>query len=142
MLQVEWAAGEAAPVVEVTSRFRTRDRLVDPARRSADAQKLSAEERAQLTAFLATLSSDDPPRPAALPAKTQALGAPADRAVATAEVRQRDRRDQAHPDEEDERPRREGDREDAADRALEEVPSRRVPEDQREGAVELPVELR
>ena len=49
MLQVEWAPGAAAPVVEVTSRFRTRDRLVDLAQRSADAERLSADERAFYT---------------------------------------------------------------------------------------------
>jgi cytochrome c peroxidase len=62
---------------------------------SADLKRglnLSGEERAQLVAFLATLSSDDPPRPAAMPARTQTLGPSADQAVATTEVRQRDRR--------------------------------------------------
>lgn len=61
---------------------------------SADLKRdlnLSAQERAELVAFLATLSSDDPPRPAALPAKTQTLGAPEGPNVATTEVRQRNR---------------------------------------------------
>ena len=53
---------------------------------------LSPEERGQLVAFLATLSSDDPPRPAALPARMQTLGAPAGPAVAASEVRQKGRR--------------------------------------------------
>jgi cytochrome c peroxidase len=53
---------------------------------------LSPEERGQLVAFLATLSSDDPPRPAALPARVQTLGAPAGFAVAASEVRQKGRR--------------------------------------------------
>ena len=51
---------------------------------SADLKRglnLSGEERAQLVAFLATLSSDDPPRPAAMPARTQTLGLSADQAV-------------------------------------------------------------
>jgi len=52
---------------------------------------LSATERAQLVAFLNTLSSDDPPRPATLPPKTIALGA-ATEAVATTTVSQKDRR--------------------------------------------------
>jgi cytochrome c peroxidase len=53
---------------------------------------LSPEERGQLVAFLATLSSDDPPRPAALPARVQTLGAPARPAVAASEIRQKGRR--------------------------------------------------
>jgi len=52
---------------------------------------LSATERAQLVAFLNTLSSDDPPRPASLPAKTMAWGANAE-AVPTSSVSQKDRR--------------------------------------------------
>jgi cytochrome c peroxidase len=52
---------------------------------------LSATERAELVAFLNTLSSDDPPRPASLPARTIAWGAAAD-AVATSTVSQKDRR--------------------------------------------------
>ena len=53
---------------------------------------LSPEERGQLVAFLATLSSDDPPRPAALPARVQTLGAPAGPAIAASEIRQKGRR--------------------------------------------------
>jgi transglutaminase-like putative cysteine protease len=45
MLHVAWAAGEAAPVVEVTSRVATRDRAVELAR-PGDAPALSAAERA------------------------------------------------------------------------------------------------
>ena len=52
---------------------------------------LSEKERAQLVAFLNTLSSDDPPRPASLPPKTIAFGAPA-QAIATTTVSQKDRR--------------------------------------------------
>lgn len=45
MLYAEWPAGEKAPMVEVVSRFATRDRAVDPYRRRADAPQLSAAER-------------------------------------------------------------------------------------------------
>lgn len=58
MLQVEWAAVESAPVVEVTSRIRTRDRLVDPARRLPDAQRLSADERAFYTSATDLIPTD------------------------------------------------------------------------------------
>ena len=44
MLCAEWHAAEKAPVVEVTSRFATRARAVDPARRNPGAPRLSAEE--------------------------------------------------------------------------------------------------
>ncbi|WP_244610423.1 cytochrome c peroxidase [Microvirga pakistanensis] len=53
--------------------------------------ELSETERAQLVAFLNTLSSDDPPRPTSLPPKTIAWGATA-QAVATTTVSQKDRR--------------------------------------------------
>jgi cytochrome c peroxidase len=62
---------------------------------SADLKRpldLSPEERGQLVAFLATLSSDDPPRPAAMPARVETLGAPAEPAVAASEIRQKGRR--------------------------------------------------
>ena len=52
---------------------------------------LSEGERAQLVAFLNTLSSDDPPRPASLPARTMTLGDVAD-AVPASTVSQKDRR--------------------------------------------------
>ncbi|WP_243371413.1 cytochrome c peroxidase [Microvirga solisilvae] len=52
---------------------------------------LSEKERAQLVAFLSTLSSDDPPRPASLPPKIMAFGAPA-QAVAATTASQKDRR--------------------------------------------------
>ncbi len=70
------------------------DRIVKRPTLSADLPKeieLSATERAQLVAFLNTLSSDDPPRPANLPAKTIAWGTNAD-AVAASTVSQKDRR--------------------------------------------------
>ena len=44
MLHVEWKEGEAAPVAEVTSRFATRDRAVDPSRPSPAARKLTPAE--------------------------------------------------------------------------------------------------
>ncbi len=53
--------------------------------------ELSATERAQLVAFLNTLSSDDPPRPASLPARTMSWGTNAE-AVAASTVSQKDRR--------------------------------------------------
>jgi len=52
---------------------------------------LSEKERAQLVAFLNTLSSDDPPRPASLPPKTITWGTP-EKAVAATIVSQKDRR--------------------------------------------------
>ncbi|MFL4994580.1 MAG: cytochrome c peroxidase [Microvirga sp.] len=52
---------------------------------------LTATERGQLVAFLNTLSSQEPPRPASLPAKAMAIGVPAS-AVATSMVSQKDRR--------------------------------------------------
>jgi transglutaminase-like putative cysteine protease len=44
MLYAEWKPGEAAPVVEVTSRFATRDRAVDPHRSNPKATPLTAAE--------------------------------------------------------------------------------------------------
>ncbi|MBQ0820115.1 cytochrome C peroxidase [Microvirga sp. HBU67558] len=70
------------------------DRVVQRSTLSADLPRriaLSAGERAQLVAFLNTLSSDDPPRPASLPARTMALGAVAD-AVSASTISQKDRR--------------------------------------------------
>jgi cytochrome c peroxidase len=70
------------------------DRVVERPTLSADLPRriaLSPGERAQLVAFLNTLSSEDPPRPASLPAKTIALGADVE-AVAATTVGQKDRR--------------------------------------------------
>jgi cytochrome c peroxidase len=53
---------------------------------------LSPEERAQLVAFLSTLSSDDPPRPQSMPASVQQIGAPSTGAVSVTTVSERDRR--------------------------------------------------
>ncbi|TDT92628.1 transglutaminase-like putative cysteine protease [Azorhizobium sp. AG788] len=49
MLHVRWKAGEQPPVVEVTSRFSTRDRSVDLSK-PGTAAPLSAEERAKYIA--------------------------------------------------------------------------------------------
>ncbi|MGO4525724.1 cytochrome c peroxidase [Microvirga sp. 2MCAF35] len=53
--------------------------------------ELDNEERAQLVAFLDTLSSDDPPRPASLPTKAMSWGATAE-AVPASTVSQKDKR--------------------------------------------------
>ncbi|WP_246728373.1 cytochrome c peroxidase [Microvirga terricola] len=52
---------------------------------------LTATERAQLVAFLNTLSSEDPPRATSLPARTMSVGVSAE-AVATSTVGQKDRK--------------------------------------------------
>lgn len=70
------------------------ERVVERPTLSADLPRrieLSPKERAQLVAFLNTLSSEDPPRPASLPARTIALGADV-QAVAATTVGQKDRR--------------------------------------------------
>ena len=62
---------------------------------SADLRRephLRDAERAQLVAFVTTLSSEDPPRPKGLPARVQTLGTLAGAAVATREVGQAGRR--------------------------------------------------
>ena len=48
MLHVEWAAGERAPQVEITSRFASRDRAVDFSK-PGHAEPLSADDRALYT---------------------------------------------------------------------------------------------
>ncbi|HEX8665185.1 MAG TPA: cytochrome c peroxidase [Beijerinckiaceae bacterium] len=71
------------------------ERVIERPTLSADLKRridLSPAERGQLVAFLATLSSDDPPRPAAMPAQVQTLGTPAGHAVAASEIRQKGRR--------------------------------------------------
>jgi transglutaminase-like putative cysteine protease len=50
MLYAEWAPGEAAPYVELKSKFATRDRAVDLTAARASAPKLSKEEIALYTA--------------------------------------------------------------------------------------------
>jgi len=46
MVYAEWREGEASPVIEVTSRFVTRDRAVDLGKPVPNAEKLSAADRA------------------------------------------------------------------------------------------------
>jgi cytochrome c peroxidase len=70
------------------------DRVIKRPTLSADLPQhleLAPEERAQLVAFLNTLSSNDPPRPASLPPKAMTSDVGAD-AVATSTVSQKDRR--------------------------------------------------
>lgn len=50
MLYAEWPATVASPRLEVSSRFATRDRAVDPTRPKTDAERLSAAEREFFTA--------------------------------------------------------------------------------------------
>lgn len=50
MLYAEWNQGPALPRLEITSRFATRDRTVDPAGPREGAERLNAEERAFFTA--------------------------------------------------------------------------------------------
>jgi cytochrome c peroxidase len=70
------------------------ERIVKRPTLSADLPQrieLSATERAQLVAFLNTLSSNDPPRPASLPAKAMVAGVGAE-AVTASTISQKDRR--------------------------------------------------
>jgi cytochrome c peroxidase len=53
---------------------------------------LTAEEQEQLVAFLATMSSEEPPRPVSLPPKVQGFGIDPATAVSAREVRQKGRR--------------------------------------------------
>jgi transglutaminase-like putative cysteine protease len=58
MLYAEWPAGQAAPLLEVTSRFATRDRTVDPARAQPNVERLSAADRAFFTAPTELIPTD------------------------------------------------------------------------------------
>ena len=58
LLHAVWADGEPAPVVELTSRFSTRDRAVDLTRRSPTPLKLSAAERALYTSPTRLIPTD------------------------------------------------------------------------------------
>ena len=58
MLYAEWAAGEPAPYVEVTSRFSTRDRAIDVSRPAASGARLSADEAAFFTAPTELIPTD------------------------------------------------------------------------------------
>lgn len=58
MLHAEWNDKEAAPVIEITSRFMTRDRAVDPAKRDPNAEKLPAADVAFYTAATELIPTD------------------------------------------------------------------------------------
>jgi cytochrome c peroxidase len=84
--------GSLASLEDVVDHYA--DRVIERPTRSVDLPRriaLSATERAQLVAFLNTLSSEDPPRPANLPPRTRTIGAPV-QAVAATTVGQKDRR--------------------------------------------------
>jgi transglutaminase-like putative cysteine protease len=66
MVAAEWDAGTAAPVVEVTSRFMTRERRVDLSRPGAPGPRLSAAERAFYTAPTDLIPTDGIVRETAL----------------------------------------------------------------------------
>ena len=84
--------GSLATFEDVVDHYAERIvRAPHPLGRPAAADRTQRTERVQLVAFLNTLSSDDPPRPASLPAKTMAWGASA-QAVAASTVGQKDRR--------------------------------------------------
>ena len=70
----------------------TRTRIVERPTLSADLPRIALDpsERAAIVAFLNTLSSEDPPRPASLPARSITIGPVA--AIAATTVGQRDRR--------------------------------------------------
>jgi cytochrome c peroxidase len=84
--------GSLATLGDVVDHYA--DRVIERPTLSADLPRriaLSMKERSQLVAFLNTLSSEDPPRPASLPARTVSLGGEAE-AVAAATVGRKDRR--------------------------------------------------
>ena len=58
MLLAEWSEGEQAPVVEVTSRFMTRDRAIDFSRPNANVPRLSAADYAFYTAATELIPTD------------------------------------------------------------------------------------
>jgi transglutaminase-like putative cysteine protease len=66
MLAAEWRPGQSTPVVEVTSRFMTRDRAVDLSRPANPALKLAAAERAFHTAPTELIPTDGIVRKTAL----------------------------------------------------------------------------
>jgi transglutaminase-like putative cysteine protease len=66
MLAAEWRAGHSAPVVEVTSRFMTRDRAVDLSAPAIPGLQLAAAERAFHTAPTELLPTDGIVRKTAL----------------------------------------------------------------------------
>src|SRR5262249_50701156 len=72
MVYAEWQAGEKAPILEVMSRFATRDRVVDISRPNPGAPKLSAEEIALETAATDLIPTDGIVRDTALDITTGA----------------------------------------------------------------------
>jgi len=58
MLYAEWSAGTPAPLLELTSRFATRDHAVDLSRARADAERLTAAERKFFTAPTELIPTD------------------------------------------------------------------------------------
>jgi transglutaminase-like putative cysteine protease len=66
MLYAEWSAGERTPLIEVTSRFATRDRAVDASRARASAERLSPAESAFYTAATELIPTDGVVRDTAL----------------------------------------------------------------------------
>jgi transglutaminase-like putative cysteine protease len=68
MVHAEWRDGETAPVIEVTSRFMTRDRAVDLGKPVPNAAKLSAADRAFFLAATELIPTDGIVRKTALEA--------------------------------------------------------------------------
>ncbi|MGH8680080.1 MAG: transglutaminase-like domain-containing protein [Burkholderiales bacterium] len=68
MVYAEWREGEAAPVIEVTSRFMTRDRAVDLGKPAPNAAKLQAADRAFYLAATDLIPTDGIVRKTALEA--------------------------------------------------------------------------
>jgi transglutaminase-like putative cysteine protease len=66
MVAAEWRAGEPPPVIEVTSRFMTRDHAVDLQRPASSRLRMSAAERAFYTAPTELLPTDGIVRTTAL----------------------------------------------------------------------------
>jgi transglutaminase-like putative cysteine protease len=58
MLYAEWSAGTQAPVLELSSRFATRDYSVDLSRPRSDAERLSAADKAFFTAPTELIPTD------------------------------------------------------------------------------------
>ena len=58
MLYAEWRAGEQQPVLELTSRFATRDHAVDLSRARSEAERLTAAEREFFTAPTELIPTD------------------------------------------------------------------------------------
>jgi transglutaminase-like putative cysteine protease len=58
MVYAEWGPGEKAPVLEVTSRFATRDRAVDPFKANPNAPQLTAAEVRTHTAATELIPTD------------------------------------------------------------------------------------